>query len=153
MPLVERPVDDLDLDLLDGDRVVADPQHACGLAGRRAQPPGEVGEVVRPVELLDRLAPAVAVDEVVPVRDQVAERAAAVAERDAALHAARRLLLQLDEREHADELAMVADALAGRALERLRARELLEAADLAHYSVSVVNNPWPPAETACSAAL
>ena len=76
--------------------------------------PGELGEVVRAVELLDRLLPAVAVDEVVPVRDQVAERAAVVAERHAALHAARRLLAQLDERQRADELAEVADALGRR---------------------------------------
>ena len=39
--------------------------------------------------------PAAAVDEVVPVGDDVPERAALVAERDAAVHAARRLRLQL----------------------------------------------------------
>ena len=37
--------------------------------------------------------PAVAVDEIVPVGDQVAERAALMAERDAAVHAARGLIL------------------------------------------------------------
>ena len=59
---------------------------------------------------------AVAVDEVVPVGNQVAERAAVVAERHAALHAARALVAQLDERQRADELAVVADPLAGLAL-------------------------------------
>ena len=39
--------------------------------------------------------PPIAVDEVVPVGDQVAERTALVAERDAAVHAARALLAQL----------------------------------------------------------
>ena len=82
------PVDDLDLDLLDGDRVLVDAEHAGRLARRRAQAAGELGEVVGGVQALDGLAPAVAVDEVVPVRDQVAERAAVVAERDAAVHAA-----------------------------------------------------------------
>ena len=51
------------------------------------QPPGELREVVGRVQSLDRVAPVVAVDEVVPVRDEVPERAAVVAERDATVHA------------------------------------------------------------------
>ena len=86
--LVPGPVDDLDLDLLDRDRVLVDAEHARRLARRRAEPAGELGEVVGGVQPLDRVAPVVAVDEVVPVGDQVAERAAVVAERDAAVHAA-----------------------------------------------------------------
>ena len=86
--LVPRPVDDLDLDLLDRDRVGVDAEHARRLARRRAQPAGELGEVVGGVQPVDGVAPVVAVDEVVPVGDQVAERAAVVAERDAAVHAA-----------------------------------------------------------------
>ena len=73
--------------------VVVDAEHARALARRRAQPAGELREVVGRVQALDRVAPVVAVDEVVPVGDDVAERAALVAERDAAVHAARRLLL------------------------------------------------------------
>ena len=92
--LAPCPVDDLDLDLLDGDRVGVDAEHAGRLARRRAQPPGELGEVVRGVEALDGIVPVVAVDEVVPVRDQVAERAAVVAERDAAVHAPPGLVLR-----------------------------------------------------------
>ncbi len=85
------PVDDLDLDLLDRDRVLVDAEHAGRLARRGAEPPGELGEVVGGVEAVDGLAPVVPVDEVVPVGDEVAERAAVVAERDAAVHAAARL--------------------------------------------------------------
>ena len=88
-PLVPGPVDDRHLDLLDGDRVGVDAEHAGGLARRRAQAPGELGEVVGGVQAFDGGLPVVAVDEVVPVRDEVAERAAVVAERDAAVHAAR----------------------------------------------------------------
>src|SRR5207247_7163012 len=89
---IPRVVDDRVLDLLDRDRVaLADLEHARGLARRRAQSAGELREVVRRVQLADRLGPAAAVDEVVPVRDEVPQRAAAVAERHAALHAARAL--------------------------------------------------------------
>jgi hypothetical protein len=40
------PVGDLDLDLLDGDRVVVDAEHAGGLARRRAQPPVNSGKLL-----------------------------------------------------------------------------------------------------------
>ena len=86
--LVEGVVDDLDLDLLDGHRVLVDAEHARRLARRRAQPAGELREVVRRVQPLDRVAPPVAVHEVVPLGDQVAQRTAVVAERDTAVHAA-----------------------------------------------------------------
>ena len=118
--------------------------------GAGTEAAGELGEVVRAVQLLDRLVPAVAVDEVVPVRDQVAERAAAVAEGHAALHAARALLAQLAQRQRADELAQVADALARVALRRLLPADLDERPDPPHYAAasdSLVTNPTPPAET------
>ena len=55
----------------------------------------------------DRVLEAVAVDEVVPVGDQVAERAAVVAEGHAAVHAAGALLAQLLDRPLQLELAVV----------------------------------------------
>ena len=47
---------------------------------------------------VERVLPLVAIDQVVPVRDQVVDRAAVVAERDAAIHAARRLLARAPAR-------------------------------------------------------
>ena len=87
---------------------LVDPEHARRLARRRAQAAGELGEVVGGVQAVDRVLPVVAVDEVVPVGDQVAERAAVVAERDAAVHAAPGLTLQLVEREVLVDLLPVA---------------------------------------------
>ncbi|MPM13781.1 hypothetical protein SDC9_60140 [bioreactor metagenome] len=82
---------DGDLDALDRDRVAVDADHAGRLARCRAQPPGELREVVGRVQPVGRGLPVVAPDQVVPLRDDVAERAAVVAERDAAVHAAGRL--------------------------------------------------------------
>ena len=93
--LFERLVDDLDLDLLDRDRRLVDAEHAGRLARRRTQPTGELREVVGGVQPIDGVVPVLAIDEVVPVGDQVAERAAVVAERDPAVHAASGLQLQL----------------------------------------------------------
>ena len=115
--LVPRAVHDRELDLLDRHRLaLADLEHACGLARSGAEAAGEVGEVVGPVELLDRSLPAAAEDEVVPVRDQVVHRAAVVAERDAALHAAGTLLGELGVGERVDELVVVEHPLGGRTL-------------------------------------
>src|SRR5204863_3933204 len=116
--LLEGAVDDRLLDLLDRDRVVVDVEHARRLARRRADPARELGKVVGCVKRVDGVAPAVAVHQVVPVRDQVAERAARMAERDAAVHAARALVLELCLREQYDELLEVLDPLGDWALLR-----------------------------------
>ena len=92
--LVEGVVDDLDLDLLDGHRILVDAQHARSLTRRRAQPTGELREVVGGVQPLDRVAPAVVAHQIVPLRDQVAQWTPVVAERNAAVHAPGRLLAQ-----------------------------------------------------------
>jgi hypothetical protein len=74
---------------------LVDAEDAGGLARSRAQPAGELGEVVRRVQPLDGLVPVTPPGEVVPLRDEVAERAAGVAERDAAVHAPPGLPLEL----------------------------------------------------------
>src|SRR5204863_983753 len=56
---------------------------------------GELREVVGGVQLGKRLAPSSAKREIVPVRDNIAERASLVAEGNAAVHTARRLLVEL----------------------------------------------------------
>ena len=126
------PVDDLDLDLLDGDRVGVDAEHAGRLARRGTQPAGELREVVRRVQPVDRVAPVVAVHEVVPVGDEVAERAAVVAERDAAVHAPAGLRLQLLVWERLVDLAPVVQPHRHRTAGRCLAGPLQEAGRLTH---------------------
>src|SRR6185503_16488220 len=152
---VPRAVDDRVLDLLDRDRVaLADLQDARRLARRGAKAPGELGEVVRGVQLADGVLPAPAIDEIVPVGDEVAQRAAVVAERHAAFHAARALRGQLVVGTPDDELAVraiAADPL-GRVLVRdPDAVDLQEAANLAHQAAaSLPTKPSPPVEAAGS---
>src|SRR5581483_12023032 len=71
--------------------------------------------------------------EVVPVRDDVPERAALVTERDAAIHAARALRAQDLRGRLLLELAPVLQALLDRLLVDLLARDLEESGDLAHW--------------------
>ena len=91
-------------------------------AGQRR--PGELREVVGGVQSRRRLAPAIAVDEVVPVGDQVAQRTPLVAERNAAVHAAARLAAQRLDGERLVHLFPVADPLLHRTARRRLAREL-----------------------------
>ena len=114
--------------------------HAASHGAGQIQP-GELREVVRGVQPLAGAGVVTARDELVPLRDQVAQRAPAVAERDTAVHAARRLL--------ADDLVLgaqvdrlpVAHALAGRPLRGVDAVELQEA-------LGVVNQRCGPLLTA-----
>ncbi len=109
-PLGPGPLDDLVLDPLDGHRIVVDAEDTRSLTGCRAQPAGELGEVVGGVQPFDGRRPVVPVDEVVPLGDEVAEGAAVVAERDPAVHAARPLVPGRLGREGLVHLAPVAQA-------------------------------------------
>jgi hypothetical protein len=102
-PSSKPSIDDGALDALDRHRRVEDAQRARAFARRRADATGELREVVGLVQAVERLAPEAAVDQVVPLRDQVVDRAAGghavdqlagVAEGNAAVHAARPLRAQ-----------------------------------------------------------
>ena len=73
---LEALVDDRSFDVLDRDRRLVDAEHARAFARRGADAAGELGEVVRLVQAVERLLPQAAVDEVVPLRDEVVDRAA-----------------------------------------------------------------------------
>src|SRR5437899_173799 len=107
----EGMIDDLFLDLFDRHGRVVDVEDAGLFAGRGTDASGELRKIVRGVEPLNRVLPAPAIDEVVPVGDDVPERTALVAKGDAAVHAARALLAQLVLRELALELAPILQTL------------------------------------------
>jgi hypothetical protein len=80
------------LDELDGNGRLIDTQNAGSLARRGADAPRELRKVVGGVKAANGGLPAAVVDQVVPVGNEVVDRAAGVAEGDAAIHAARALL-------------------------------------------------------------
>ena len=90
--LVPCALDDAALDEFDGDRRLIDAEHAGSFAGRGTDAAGELGEVVGRVQAANRALPAAVVDEVVPVGDEIVDRATGVAEGNAAVHAAGALL-------------------------------------------------------------
>ena len=84
-------LDDGLFDHLDGDRRFIDAQHASRFAGRGTDAPGEFRKIVGGVQHADGLAPAIAIDQIVPIGNDVVQRAAGMAKRHAAIHAARAL--------------------------------------------------------------
>ncbi len=112
--LLEGAVDDVLFDLLDGHRRLVDPQHASGFARRGADAAGEFGKIIGGVQQPDGFAPAAAIDQIVPVGNDVVDRAARVAERHAAIHAARALRADLLLGKIEVDLKPVVDALGDR---------------------------------------
>src|SRR5438067_10659042 len=84
-------VRDRSFDRLDRDRRIVDVERARRFAGCWTDTAGDLREVVGLMQPVDRAAPVVAIDKVVPVRNEVVHRASRVTERDAAIHAARGL--------------------------------------------------------------
>ncbi len=96
--------------------------------------PVNSGKLLVAWQVDERLLPAIVVDQVVPVGDLVAERAALLAERHAAVHAARALLAQRPVVGQREVLAVVAHALARVALLEADPLEAQEAAWVAHQA-------------------
>src|SRR5208282_6744405 len=98
-PFEKSALDNVFFVLLDRDRRRVDPQHARGLARCGANSAGTLRKIIGGVQLAHRVFPASAIDEVVPVRNEIAYWASGLAERDAAIHAAGALLAKLFFRE------------------------------------------------------
>jgi hypothetical protein len=95
--LVKPPLHNADLDVLDGNGRINDAEGAGAFTGGRTDAAGELGKIVGLVQPVKRLLPEVAVDQIVPLRDQVIDRTATghaadkfpgMTERNAAIHAA-----------------------------------------------------------------
>src|SRR5262245_13546775 len=94
-------INDRAFNILDRNRRVVNAEHARTFAGRGADSAGELGKIIRLVQTLEGFLPKSAIDEIVPFRNQVVDRAAAghsadqltgVAEGNATIHAPRSLI-------------------------------------------------------------
>ncbi len=131
--LPKRPLGNLVLDVLDGDRLAVDRQRARGLAGGRAHPAGDLRKIVGRMEVVRRLAPPAPVHQIVELGNAVLHRAArGMAKRDAAVHAPRRLLVQHPRSQGQVDLPPVADALFDRPVAGVHSRILDETRRMCH---------------------
>ena len=84
------------------------------------------------MKIAGRFFPICLINKIVPIGDLVIYRTAIVAEGNAAIHAARRLVAQLRLRQRRDEFAKVPDAVFDRLVVAIVALELEETCDLTH---------------------
>jgi hypothetical protein len=84
------------------------------------------------MESVKGFTPLAAVDEVIPLWDQVAEGATLMAERNSTVHAAGALLTQFRFRLKVEVLVVVANPLGRVTLNEVSSMNLEEAADLTH---------------------
>ena len=106
-----------------------------GLAGGGADPAREFREIVGRVQVVGRRLPVVVIDQVVPVRDLVIDRAAIVTERDAAIHAARGLTFDVALLQRDDELVVVPDPVARGLVGPVLTLDLEKSGDLPHHAL------------------
>ena len=125
-------IDDGRLDLLDGHRGAAQRQHTGRLARRGTGLAREFGEIVRVMQRDEGFLPAIPVNQFVPVGNQVTQRAAAVAKRHAAVHAAGGLSPHTFRGHRLVELVEVLDPLVDRAGRRLLLLDVEESAGVSH---------------------
>ena len=137
--LVPGALHDRTLDELDRNRRLVDAEHACGLARSGTNAARELGKIVGRVEAANRCLPAVPVDQIVPVGNEIVDRAAGVAEGHTAIHAASALLALLLLGERLVNFEPILDALVGLAACGLLASDFQKACDLTH-----VAPPQPP---------
>src|SRR5215469_1796332 len=127
------------LDYLDRHRRLVYTEHACRFARRRADPPRELRKVVGRMQRPDRVAPALFIDQIVPVGNHVVERAPRMAERHAAIHAARALCTDFRLVEILVDLEPIVDAFGWCAPQRQFTLEFKKSGRLTHVSLTVRN--------------
>ena len=95
------------LDGFDADRVIVDVQGAGCFAGSRANSAGEFGEVIGGVQGIKGCAIITAVNQIIPVRDNIVNGATCRAEGCTAVHAARTFKLDLVILQGNDKLFII----------------------------------------------
>ena len=131
-------IHDLAFDRLDGDGRVINVQRAARLARGGADAAGEFREVVGRMQHFQRVAPVIFIDQIVPVRDDVVDRATIVAKRNPAIHAARCLPADRIFRHRNDEFAVVCQPLLGVGIGPVGPVEFEEASGLAHDQSPII---------------
>jgi hypothetical protein len=92
-------IDDFDLNLLNGHRILIDANDACCFTRCRAEPTCEFRKVIGCVQAIDGVSPAISKHQIVPVGNQISEWTSVVAERDTAVHASAGLFANLGDRK------------------------------------------------------
>ena len=125
-------VNDGVLDRLDAHCVVVVVQGASSFAWCRANASGELRKVIRAVQHIDRRFPISLVNQVIEVRNDVVDRAAAITKRRAAIHATRALVFGLFVIQNNNKLFVIFQTLGDRLIALFDALKLHESGNFSH---------------------
>src|SRR6266849_4511036 len=155
--LFKSALDDILFDLLDRDRRLIDSEHASRFARRRTDPSGELRKIIGGMQLPHGIFPSAAINQIVPVGDDVVHRTTGMTERDAAVHTTRSLGAQFGFRELLIDFKPVVDALRDRTPSGKLAIMFHEAGDLTHAAPAPPLRPqadsdWADSDQGCTAA-
>ena len=117
----------------DPDGLIVDIQRTGFFARRRTDTPGELRKVVGRMQDFQCLLPISPVNQIVPVRNDVIDRATVVAEGDSAIHATRPLHARLFIVECCDELAIVLEARLCRLIRFRQTLTFQKSSRLSHF--------------------
>ena len=120
------------LDVLDAHWIVGNVQGAGSLAGGWANPACEFWEIVGCVQCVEGAEPITLMDQVVPVGNQVIDRATVVAIRNTAIHAPGALLTQFSLGQRNHKFPIMLDPFGNWRIGVLAALDFLETCWLAH---------------------
>ena len=127
----------------DRDRRLVDSQHARGLAGSGTDAPRKFGKIIGRMQNADGFLPMIAIDEVIPVGNDIIDGASRVAEGNAAIHTARRLRADFFFGKLVVDLEVVVDALFNGAAYRHFPREFFEPGHFTHEFYPRTSRPRP----------
>ena len=128
--------------LLDRDWGLIDPQNAGGLARGWTNSSSEFRKIIRCVQLADRFFPASVIHQIVPVGDQIVDGTSSLAERNAAVHAARTLRAKFFFGKIEIDLKPIIDALRYGTSQGKLAREFQKSRVLTHVASRPQPEPW-----------
>ena len=129
------------LDLFDGYSRLADSENAGGLTRRRTNQPGKFGEVVGGVQRANRIPPAAPIHHIIPIRNEIVQRASGMTKRDAAIHTTSTLYLQPVFGQGLINGEEVLDALLDRPPFRRLPGEFDKTGDLTHLRPALLPAP------------
>ena len=146
----------------DSDWLIGQIQRTGRLTRGRTNSAGEFGKVIRAMEDFDGFAPVALVNQIVPVRNDVVDRASVMAIRDTTIHATRPLFLEFVFGQGNNEFLVILDPVSDQAIASILTRNFHETGRFAHLLLTsmrclkaplliVSRSPWeaplPPTQS------
>ena len=133
-------IDDGVFDRFDADRIIVDAQRAGFLAWRGTNAAGKFGKIIGGMQRVERVFPVFAEHQIIPIGNDVVDRAAAHAKRNAAIHAARTLGARLVVGQMHDEFAVM---FLARLRRLVRFREALKFHETRYFTHTCLHDESP----------